>query len=385
MSGTSADGVDAALVELTGAGLQTGYRVLGFAFTPYPQELREKVLEVSDPQRGRVHDICRLHAVLGEWFARAALAVCRDAGVSLSSVDVIGSHGQTVQHLPGPSKGFGTVVRSTLQIGSLSVVAERTGVTTVGDFRARDTAAGGQGAPLVPLVDFLLFRSSGLGRAMLNVGGIANVTVLPGGCGLEDVFAFDTGPGNMVMDAVVSHVTGGAQQYDRGGALARQGTVSSTVLQNLMQHPYFACPPPKSTGREAFGKPFVDELLALGAGLNGPDLVRTAMECSVRAVGDSLSRWVLPQCSLDQVVVSGGGARNPALMAALDAALPGMEVVTSDALGMSADAKEAIAFAVLANETVAGNAGNLPQVTGASHPCVLGVVAPGPGRRISFD
>ena len=269
MSGTSADGVDAALVEVAGAGMETEIRLLGFAFLPFPNAVQQDILALCDPATGHVDRICRMHAVLGEWFSRAALSVCEAVGIRMAEVDLIGSHGQTIQHLPDRVETCGFPVAATLQIGDSAVIAERTGVTTVADFRTRDVAAGGQGAPLVPLVDFLLFRSQTRGRVMLNVGGIANLTLLPAGGEAGDVLAFDTGPGNMVIDAVVLAVTNGALAFDRGGEIASRGTVSEALLEDLMAHPFLTLSPPKSTGREDFGKPVVDRVLQ--SGLPGPD------------------------------------------------------------------------------------------------------------------
>ena len=385
MSGTSADGIDAALADIRATDAGVDVRLVDFVFTPYPSDLRQKILDLCDVDRSGVDEVCRMHAVLGEWFARAALSVCRESGIALSEVDLIGSHGQTVHHLPDPVEVFGTTVRSTLQLGDPSVIAERTGVTTVADFRTRDVAAGGQGAPLVPVVDYLLFRSERTGRVMLNIGGIANVTVLPAGCSLQEVFAFDTGPGNMVIDALVGMVTGGAQHYDRGGALAGVGRVSADLLARLMQHPFLGLPPPKSTGRETFGKAFVEGILTDRGTLLDADLIRTATVYTACSIADALERYVRPVYPIGEVVVSGGGAENPLVMAALQDALPGVEVLRTERLGLPSEAKEAVAFAVLAHETLAGRAGNIPRVTGAAHGSVLGVVAPGRGCRISVD
>ena len=377
MSGTSVDGIDAALVEVCGDGTRSETQLLGFGFTPFPEDLRREILELNDPATGRVDRICRMHAVLGEWFARAALNVCEEAGISVLDVDAVGSHGQTVHHQPELSEVFGVSVRSTLQIGDPSVIAERTGLTTVADFRARDVAAGGQGAPLVPLVDFLLFRSEQVARVMLNVGGIANVTVLPRACAARDVFAFDTGPGNMLIDGLVSDLTDGAERFDVDGAMAGKGSVCEPLLDELMGHPFLMEEPPKSTGRESFGHVLAARVLQDRRGLSGPDLVRTVTAFTARSIADALNRFVDPVCQVQEVVVSGGGADNPVLVGMLDEALGPIDLVRVDDLGVPSDAKEAVAFAVLANETLEGRAGNLPRVSGASRRVVLGVVVPG--------
>ena len=383
MSGTSADGVDAALVEV--GRLESGVRLIGFAGLPYPRELRKEILEVSEARSVNVERICRLHVILGEWFVRSAFEVCRTAGVAMSGVDLIGSHGQTVHHLPDAYSGFGVTTRSSFQIADPSVIAERTGVTTVADFRARDMAAGGQGAPLVPVVDYLLFRSESEGRVLLNIGGISNVTVLPAGCCADDVMAFDTGPGNMLMDALAGVITGGRLACDENGLYAASGNVSDSLLAELMRHPFLKEAPPKSTGREAFGATLVRDVLAWRGRLSGEDLVATATAFTARSIADALTRFVLPVVPVARMAVSGGGARNPVLMEMLRGALPCVDICESDALGVPSEAKEAIAFAVLANATVEGRTGNLPAATGASGSVVLGVVAPGGNCRISID
>jgi anhydro-N-acetylmuramic acid kinase len=374
MSGTSADGVDAALVEVEGSGVGTKARLIAFECLPYPPALRADVLALCDATTGRVDQVCRMNALLGEWFSEAARRVVRKAGLEMADVDLIGSHGQTIHHLPEPTQMHGYAVRSTLQVGDPCVIAERTGVATVGDFRVRDVAAGGQGAPLVPLVDYLLYRSETAGRAMLNVGGIANATILPAACGLEDVYAFDLGPGNMVIDRLMDRITGGRASYDEGGQVAGTGRVHPGLLSELMTHPFFSLPPPKSTGREDFGAAYADAFLARARdwGLSDADAVATATAFTAQAVADGLRRFVREP--VQEVIVSGGGARNETLMSLLRARLRGVRGI--EEVGGSTEAKEALAFAVLANETLAGGPGNVPRVTGASHPAVLGKIAP---------
>ena len=385
MSGTSADGVDAALVRISGSGEQTDARLLRFEFHPYPDDLRAEVLSVSEPGGGTTERLCRLNAVLGERFAAAALAVCAAEGVDVAEVGLIGSHGQTVHHLPEPVTAFGASTRSTLQLGDPGVIVERTGATTVSDFRVRDVAAGGQGAPLVPMVDYLLFRSSDVGRVMLNIGGIANITVLPAGCVPEEVFAFDTGPGNMLVDALVGSLSGGAASFDEGGRMAASGRVCGELLDALMAHPYLSRTPPKSTGREVFGRQTLDQILSWRGRLSDADLLRTVTAFTGASIADAVRRFVLPACEIGQVVASGGGVLNPVLMGELTEALEGVEILRVDDLGLPSEAKEAVAFAVLANETLHGRPGNMVSVTGAHHPVVLGTVAPGRRCRISVD
>jgi anhydro-N-acetylmuramic acid kinase len=374
MSGTSADGIDAALVDVSGDPDQLVWETKAFVEVAYPQSVRQAILELCDVKTARVDTICAMNVALGEWFADAALAVCQKAGLAPKDIDAIGSHGQTIHHLPNEMMVAERAVRATLQIGEPAVIAERTGITTVSNFRARDMAVGGQGAPLVPLVDYMLFRSQACGRVLLNIGGIANVTVLPKACEMDAVFAFDTGPGNMVIDGVVQHVTQGMLNYDKDGQIAQNGKPIHDVLSHFMRHPYFLKQPPKSTGRELFGQNVVKELIAKSD--RAEDLVATATAWTAQSIAEALSRFVKPVCQIDEVIVSGGGAKNPVLMAFL-AEFLGMQVKTSDDLGLQIEAKEAVAFALLAYETLCRRPGNVPRVTGASKSVVLGSVTMG--------
>ncbi|MFA0782022.1 anhydro-N-acetylmuramic acid kinase [Fervidibacter sacchari] len=377
ISGTSADGVDAALVKVIG---DKPKRVETLAFTtlPYPAKIRKAVLEVS--HNGDIETLCWLNFALGELFAEAALKVIEIAGVDRKRVQLIGSHGQTVRHLPPNRKHRTTQSLSrigTLQIASPAVIAMKTGIPVVSDFRAKDMAVGGQGAPLVPLVDWLLLRHSRKTRIALNIGGIANLTVLPARAKASDVLAFDTGPGNMLIDGAVRHFSGGALNYDRNGEWARQGRVDKNLLRWLMSHPFLRQPPPKSTGREMFGDAFLREVLerAKLLGLTERDTVATLTAFTAESIADAIRRFVLPKFErVDELIVSGGGANNPILMAMLHEKLPRVKIRRSDELGINADAKEAIAFAVLAHRTVMGLAGNLPSATGAKMPVILGSV-----------
>lgn len=369
MSGTSADGVDAALVEID----ESDMSLLGYVEVPFPKDVRKEILSLCED--GRVDAICRMDAALGEWFAEAALRVCNKANVSVREVDVIGSHGQTIHHLPTLAVVADKKVRSTLQIGNPAVIAERTGITTVSDFRSRDMAVGGQGAPLVPLVDHLLFRSEHIGRAMLNIGGIANVNILPANCGASDIFAFDTGPGNMVVDGVVQAITHGKLSFDRDGAIAGKGQVCEGLLDVLMAHPFLDLEPPKSTGREDFGTDMIQKILEWEG--KREDILRTAVQFTVESIVLGLKRFVLPRCEIHEVIVSGGGTKNPLMMDLLDRALKNIMLKKLDDLGVASEAKEAIAFAILACQTLNGHPGNVPGVTGADKQVVLGSITPG--------
>jgi anhydro-N-acetylmuramic acid kinase len=357
MSGTSADGIDAALVEVDGAGPTTRARLVAFVSRPWEPALQARVLAAGEAGAAELLD---LHYRVGHAFAEAALAVIEPARRAGLAVHLVGSHGQTARHHPRVA---------TLQIGEPAVIAERTGLPVVADFRPRDVAAGGEGAPLVPLVDWLLFRAPGRGRACLNLGGIANVTILAERP--EDIRAFDVGPANMPLDLVVAAWTGGAEAFDEGGRRAASGRVDPGLLAELLAHPFVTRVPPKSTGREAFGRDFVAPLLARFAGREA-DLLATLTRFVAEAVADNLRRFAVGR--LHEVLVSGGGARNPALMGALRVALAPAAVRSLADVGMDPDAKEAVAFAILANETLFGQPGNLPGATGAAGPRVLGKI-----------
>jgi anhydro-N-acetylmuramic acid kinase len=371
ISGTSADGVDAALVEVEGSGEDLRVRLLEFTSQPYAPLLRERVVAAGEASAPALLD---LHFELGEVFAGAAGALVEGAQRRGLAVHLIGSHGQTARHHPRAAGAHGQA--ATLQIAEPAVIAERTGLPVVADFRPADVAAGGEGAPLVPLVDWLLFRHAGRTRACLNIGGIANATVLTREAG--GVRAFDLGPGNMPLDLVVQAWTDGAETFDRDGARAAAGRIDRDLLARLLAHPYFALAPPKSTGREAFGAPFVAPLLGTFAGREA-DLLRTLTRFVAEGIAGGLRRWA--ERPVDEVLVSGGGARNRTLMTDLGEVLAPAPVRSLESVGLDPDAKEAVAFAILANETLFGRPGNVPGATGARGPRVLGkIVLPSGGR-----
>lgn len=383
MSGTSADGVDAALLEVTGAGPDTQWKLLAFQGTPFPSEVRNEIFGLQDPDEDDLLPrLAHLHALLGEVYAEAGAAIARAAGLKLGAdIHLIGMHGQTVYHATGPDAPQPPV---SLQIGEAQVVAERTGVGVVHNFRPRDVAAGGTGAPLVPLVDWLLFHSRQVGRLCLNLGGIANFTALRAGGSVNEVVAFDTGPGNMLIDALARRATGGRAQFDEDGMAAARGTVLPKLLEELLRHPYLLQTPPKSAGREEFGDPFVRHVIerAGGVGERGArwdDLIATATAFTAHSVAEAYTRHAAGRAAIHEVIVSGGGARNPTLMRMLGQAFEPRPVVSSAERGLDPLAREAVAFALLANETVNGRPGNLPVVTGATRPVVLGSFTPGGG------
>lgn len=368
MSGTSLDGIDAAVVRLAGSGREVQIETLGFACRPYPGEIRQRLAAQVEAGSSDVRGLALLHAALAECWADVVQDALEDAGLSPADLDLVGSHGQTVQHVPEPVSIAGRPIHATLQLGDAARLAARLGTPVIADFRSADVALGGQGAPLAPYLDDCVFAHATETRGLLNLGGIANVTVLPANGGPEAARAFDTGPANMVADALALHFTGEA--FDRDGALALRGTPDLGLVARLLAEPPFTDPPPKSTGREAFGRAFVDRLLTEGPS-EPADLLATAVALTARSVADALDRFV--PVRLDRVIASGGGVRNPALLAALREALP-CPVETTAAYGLDPDAKEAVLFALLAHEWANGVCTGLPAVTGASRPARQGAL-----------
>ncbi len=356
MSGTSLDGIDVAVIEIRGR----KWELLEFRTTPYPRAVREAILAVSNTDT-HTAQIARLHFLLGALYAEA-VARC-------ASVELVGCHGQTIFHESVAASVAGRKVKSTLQIGEASMIAERLGVPVVSDFRPRDIAAGGTGAPLVPYVDYFLYRNARRNRAALNIGGIANITYIPAGSTAANVIAFDTGPGNMVIDALTEMHTHGRRKFDKGGKLAQSGKANPKLLDEILKDRFYRQLPPKSAGREQYGKEFVARLLQSGLPLI--DLIATATALTAAAVAASIRRFCGP---VDDLIVSGGGAHNPAILAYLSAFLPEARLQTSAEYGIDPDAKEAIAFAILAYESWNRRPSNLPSATGARHPVVLGKI-----------
>lgn len=365
MSGTSMDGVDAVLVKFQGSGLDTGFHIIAQVHQAYPASLRAQILSASEAGEGSTQEVCLLNVLVGEAFARAALAVCAKAGIPPKRISFIGSHGQTISHQP---EGH-----ASLQIGEPAVIAERTGILTVADFRARDLAAGGCGAPLVPYVDYLLFRHPRLTRILLNIGGIANLTLVPAGAKAQDVLAFDTGPGNMVIDALAKYYRLGP--FDPEGRTAAKGKVSNPLLSVLMQDKFILRKPPKSTGRQAYGRAFVEVILAEAKrlSLTKEDILSTATAFTAQAIYYNYHRF-LSRNPVQELIVSGGGTKNRALMNWLRVLFAPIPVVEINVYGIPSQAKEALTFAILANETLAGHPANLSQVTGARGPKLLGKI-----------
>ena len=376
MSGTSLDGVDAALVKIEGRGVATQVELIGFTTTEIPESLKAEIKRAVKPTTGTVDLLCSLNFKLGYLFADAAKAVCRKSGFPIEKVDFIASHGQTVWHIPKPNGEF---ARSTLQIGEPAVIAYETGVKVISNFRTMDVAAGGEGAPLVPYSEFVLYASPDENVALQNIGGIGNVTVLPSTGNMADVYAFDTGPGNMIIDEVMQRLYG--RPYDEGGKIAASGTVNTEMLDELMSHPYISMPLPKSTGREMFGEQYTIAMLERWGSLPAADLVATATAFTARTIAEAYRRFVIPKWPIGRTVLGGGGAHNATLRRMLAEELPGVKVMTQDEIGLSSDAKEAIAFAIMGNETMYGYPSNVCSATGASSPVILGNITPAPRKE----
>jgi anhydro-N-acetylmuramic acid kinase len=389
MSGTSADGINVALVRFTA---DTGrarrpsphknrhahYTLLAHAEYPFPAPVRRAILEMMNAELARVADLARLNFLLGELYAEAVAKTARKHRVEL---DLVGCHGQTLYHQGVAQKFLGRKLAVTWQTGEGAVIAARLGVPVVSDFRPADMAAGGKGAPLVPFLDYFLYRDQRVARIAQNIGGIANLTAIPAHASLRQIIAFDTGPGNMVMDAVMEELFG--KRYDRDGKVAASGRILDGVVAKLVQAPFFRQKPPRTAGREEFGREYVGRFLHQCRGASRPDIVATATALTVRSIADAVQRFVLPrfgvgrQRSEHEMIVSGGGAKNPTLIGMLrDAVTPlGIKLHFSDEFGLPAEAKEAMAFALLAHETWHRRPSNMPSATGAKRAAILGKVS----------
>jgi len=380
MSGTSLDGIDVAIIDITGSGFRAKVNVLTSHSVPYPKKIREALLAVSSNVNAFTGDISRLNFLLGELYAEALEETAERANIPLDSIKLIGCHGQTIFHEGQGAQYLGKKVASTFQIGESSVISERLGIDVISNFRERDMAAGGKGAPLVPYLDYMLMRHRGRGRVAVNIGGIANLTAIPPNTNTDRVIAFDTGPGNMVIDQLVSRITQNGLTYDRDGAIAASGEVDPKLLAKLLRDKFFRAKPPKTAGREQYGSEYVSKLL--DTELSSEDLIATATVLTAESIALGVRNFVLPEMRVDEVFVSGGGTHNPTLMRALRKALDPIPVMETSEVGLDVDAKEAIAFAVLAYETSHSRPSNVPMATGAKRSVVLGKVTPnGPARN----
>jgi len=370
MSGTSADGVDVAIVDID----DQSQTLLGFGTVPYPASLRKALFNLFEPSTSHVDDICHYNFVFGHFFAKALDSICSKISIPLDSIDLIGSHGQTIYHNSAGRAYSGRRIRSTLQIGEPSIIAQQTGITTVADFRPRDIACGGQGAPLVPFADSVLFSHRSLNRAIQNIGGIANVTFLPAKTSSAKIIAFDTGPGNMIIDGLMALLTN--KKYDDHGNLAAKGQICQSVLNHLLGHPYLRKSPPKTCGREEFGLQFCRSLYAnaITDKISKADLIATTTAFTALTIAKAYRRF-LPSMP-DEIILCGGGARNMTLVKMLRAKFEGIKIMTTDEMGIDLDAKEAMSFAILAWATTKGFANNIPGATGATQTTVLGKIIP---------
>ncbi|MFN3466226.1 MAG: anhydro-N-acetylmuramic acid kinase [Candidatus Brocadiales bacterium] len=395
MSGTSTDGISACIVKIhppSPKGMRKGQRlrieVLSHDTYPYEPSMRDNILEIIHPskvgQASLTERLAWMNVSLGYRLAEAAKAIARKASLPLDDIDLIGSHGHTFFHCPEAKSMGVTSLSTTLQLGEPSVIAHETGITTIADFRMADVAAGGSGAPLVPYVDYLLFQDTVKGIALQNIGGIANVTFLPpsGGRatpdkGLDDIIAFDTGPGNMVIDRITWHITRGSHSFDQGGKLARKGEVDKKLLSRLMKHPFLQKHPPKSTGREEFGHSFADGLYSKTDPKNKLSLLSTVTAFTARSIAEAYKRFIMPYHPLHEVFLCGGGTKNRTLVRFLKEYLPQVSIRSIEELGIPTQAKEPMSFAVLAYETLSGRPTNVPRATGARDRVILGKIVPG--------
>jgi len=374
LSGTSVDSIDCVLAEFSGFGLKTKVTVKDFYSKSYPKQLRELILKNSNIKTSNVHDICLLNFIVGKAFAGAVLEFLKKRKIKASTIDFIGSHGQTIFHIPEEKSVGGFRSKSTLQIGDPSVVASLTGITTIGDFRNADMAVGGNGAPFAPYLDYIMFGSEKKNTALLNIGGIANVTILKKGCKKNEVHAFDTGMGNMVIDALMKNFYNTA--YDKNGNISSLGKTNEILFNKLKaKDKYFSSKPPKATGREYYGEDFVNYILKNSKGIPKQDVIRTVTEFAAHTICYNIKKFLPKGCeSVDEMYVSGGGVNNKFLMDCMKKSLTGTKILKLDSKGITAQNKEAVLFAALANETYNGMTSNLPSVTGASRDVILGKI-----------
>lgn len=370
LSGTSVDAIDAVLVRLYGSGLKTKVKIIDFITHPVPQKVRLAIFKNSDNNTARLDNICRLNVIIGALFSDAVLRLLKKNRLNASNVDLIGSHGQTIHHLPDRKGYLGYSVKSTLQIGDPAIIANLTGITTVGDFRISECAVGGDGAPLVPYMDYILFTHKQKNRALLNIGGISNITILTKNTVKNDVIAFDTGPGNMIIDGMMYHLF--RKPIDKNGVAASKGKVNTKLFNYLLSDNVYKIAPPKSTGREHYGKGFQKKLLTQIRGMNKYDVIRTITEFTAYTIWYNYVNFIPVQ--INEMIVSGGGAENPVLMNSLKQYFRGIKVRKLHDFGLTAKNKEAVLFAILANECIWGNSANMKSVTGSTRDVILGKI-----------
>lgn len=375
MSGTSLDGIDAVLVEIHGINENIKVGIIDSYHYTYTKKERETLLNLCNPKVANLEQICSINMYLGEVFGNIVNKLLDQSGYKKEDITFISSHGQTIYHHPKGSKNE-MDIPGTLQIGDISVLSETTGISVVGDFRTADMAAKGQGAPLVSYVDYLLFNNNEVSRAVQNIGGIGNVTYVPKNSLMEDVQSFDTGPGNMVIDEVVWRVTKGEKTYDKDGKIASKGKVNQELLDMLMSNEYFLLPPPKTTGRELFGKEFVDNIFEQYGRLRLEDLVATVTDFTCLSIANSYNRYFVEKGFIvDQLIVGGGGSNNPFIIKRLKDHMPNVEVLTHESFNLSSDLKEAMAFAILGYQCLLGQYNTIPSATGAKTPVIMGKIS----------
>ncbi|MEJ9231866.1 anhydro-N-acetylmuramic acid kinase [Peribacillus butanolivorans] len=381
MSGTSLDGIDAALVRVKNTGLKTEIEMIEFITYPFPKDIEKEIMQSLSVETSNVQLICSLNFKLGELFSDATKEVCEKAGLPIEQLDLIGSHGQTIYHQPLQEQNW---VPSTLQIGEPAVIAHDTNTIVISNFRTMDMAAGGQGAPLVPFTEYILYRSETKGRLLQNIGGIGNVTVLPKQASLNEMYAFDTGPGNMIIDEVCRQLFN--LRYDEGGKIAKQGLINKELLSYCFSHPYIMSPPPKSTGRELFGRQYVVKLLKMFESLPSQDILATVTMFTAKSIVENYRAYIFPKTKIEEVIIGGGGSYNKTLLEMIQSLLGNsIQVLTQEELGYSSEAKEAVAFALLANETFHGNPSNVPKATGAKNDVILGNITFPPSKSMNLE
>ena len=374
LSGTSVDGIDAVLVCISGNGINTRLKILDFITHPIPQKIRESIFRNSNNKTANLEEICRLNVIIGAHFADAALRLMKKNRNYASQIDLIGSHGQTIHHLPDRKSFEGYKVKSTFQIGDPAIIANLTGITTIGDFRIADCAIGGDGAPLVPYMDYILFSDKKISRGLLNIGGIANITILPKNSTKDKVFAFDTGPGNMLIDGLMTHYFN--KPYDKNGAAAKKGEIIERLINYVLHDKVYRQKPPKSTGREHYGDDFRKKLIAKTKGINKHDIIKTITEFTAYSIYYNYKYFAEPKCRIDELIVSGGGAENPVIMESLHKYFTNVKVREMEDFGINTSNKEAVLFAILANECISGYSANMKTVTGSTRDVVLGKICP---------
>ncbi|MCX8169433.1 MAG: anhydro-N-acetylmuramic acid kinase [Candidatus Methanomethylicia archaeon] len=374
MSGTSIDGVSIAIAEIRGSWINTKFKIIYNNTYPYDDSIRMEIFKLINPKTGNVKKICQWNYVLGEIFVEKIFQAIKEAGLSISEIDFIASHGQTIYHNPKIVNVYGYKTRSTLQIGEPSIIAYKTRVITIADFRHKDVAAGGQGAPISAYVDYIIFRSTEVSRAIQNIGGIANVTYIPRNAELNDVIAFDVGPGNMIIDSLVREMSNGKMNMDLNGEIAARGEINNELLNYMMKHPYLKMKPPKTTGREDFGEKYVKKIIKKVKELNlcWEDTIATATYYTAKNIIESYIKY-LPG-KVDEMIIGGGGSRNKTLLKMIKELNQNIKVSLHEDYGIPSQAKEPLLMIILANETINGIPNNIPSATGAKERIIMGKI-----------